>query len=428
MYSSQILDCATAQSQDAEPDHGPCRLCGERLKTTVVDLGVSPLANAFISRKSRNRMEAFYPLHAMICDSCHLVQLEEFESPQEIFRDYLYYSSYSTSWLKHAEAYVAQQITRFNLDASSLIVEIASNDGYLLQYAQERGVKVLGIEPASTVAEVAIGKGIRTEIAFFGEETAERLKDCGVQADLMVANNVLAHVPDLHDFLQGFYVLLKKDGVVTFEFPHLMRLLQETQFDTIYHEHFSYLSLRTVSQALQQHGLRVFDVEELPTHGGSLRVYATHDESEKHPTQISVGELLHRELAAGLEDMKTYKDFAERVVQIKENLVEFLINAKRAGQKIVAYGAPAKGNTLLNFCGIGPEFISFTTDMNPHKQQMLLPGSRIPIMPPEEIRHSRPDAVVILPWNLKDEIMPQLAYIREWGGRFVLPIPDLHVL
>ncbi|NHN86553.1 methyltransferase domain-containing protein [Acetobacter musti] len=405
-----------------------CRLCAANLNTTVVDLGVSPLANAFISIKNKNKMEPFYPLHAMICDHCWLVQLEQFETPQQIFEDYLYYSSYSTSWLRHAESYIEDMVRCFNLNSSSLIVEIASNDGYLLQYAQKKCIKVLGIEPASTVAEVAISKGINTEVAFFDKETAMRLRNNGVKADLMVANNVLAHVPDLHNFLEGFRILLKDDGVITFEFPHLMKLLTEAQFDTIYHEHFSYFSLKTVIEALRIHNLRVFDVDQLSTHGGSLRVYVTHEKNKNHQQTGAIQNILNQEYSAGLYNIETYKSFSERVIKIKEDFVEFLINERRLNKKIIAYGAPAKGNTLLNFCGIGPEFISFTTDINPHKQGMLLPGSRIPVMSPEVIRHEKPDVVIILPWNLKDEIMSQLSYIRSWGGRFALSIPDLLII
>lgn len=408
--------------------HGPCRLCGVPLKTTVVDLGMSPLANAFIAPEYSNSMEPFYPLHLMICDDCHLVQLEEFETPQKIFDNYLYYSSYSTSWLRHAEIYVEKQIERFNLNSKSLIVEIASNDGYLLQYAQNNGIPSLGVEPSLTVAEIAIKKGIKTEVFFFGKETAKKLKNRGYYADLMVANNVLAHVPDIHDFVEGFKILLKPEGVATFEFPHLMKMLEETQFDTIYHEHFSYLSLGIVKKAFGLHGLRVFDVEELTTHGGSLRVYVTHEESKKHTQCNSVVEMLGRENESGLGNIKTYQEFARRVICIKEDFLEFLIAERRSGHKVVAYGAPAKGNTLLNYCGVKKEYIDFTTDLNPHKQEMLLPGSRIPILPPDEIKNYKPDIVVILPWNLKDEIMDQLKFIREWGGKFVINIPNLAIL
>ncbi|MFT9258144.1 MAG: class I SAM-dependent methyltransferase [Acetobacter sp.] len=405
-----------------------CRLCGAALKTSVANLGLSPLANSYIKPELENAMEAFYPLHAFICDDCHLVQLAEFESPQAIFGDYLYFSSYSESWLRHAQAYIRKQVSRFGLGSQSLVVEVASNDGYLLQYASQAGIPVLGVEPAANVAEVAIAKGIPTDIAFFGRQTATRLKDAGYTANLMVANNVVAHVPDLHDFLEGFRILLAEDGVVTFEFPHLLQLISQYQFDTIYHEHFSYLSLLVMRRALAMHDLRVFDVEELPTHGGSLRVYATPSTNVFLPTAQSVEDLIARERAGGLEDMQTYRDFSRRIVTIKCDVLDFVIKAHRNGAVVAAYGAPAKGNTLLNYCGIGPELIPFTVDASPYKQNLLLPGTRIPILHPDALRKARPDYVLILPWNLKNEIMSQMSDIREWGGRFVVPIPTLEIL
>lgn len=406
---------------------GSCRLCNTPLRRSVVDLGLSPLANSFIKPELQNAMEAFYPLHAFICEKCFLVQLSEFESPQSIFGDYIYFSSYSASWLQHAKKYVATQVGRFALNDNSLVVEVASNDGYLLQYVQEAGIRSLGIEPAANVAEIAIAKGIPTEIAFFGAQTATRLKAEGYAADLMVANNVVAHVPDLHDFLEGFKILLAPAGVVTFEFPHLLRLIKEYQFDTIYHEHFSYISLLVIRRALSDHGLRVFDVEQLPTHGGSLRVYATHKENDGLKESASVGEICREESDFGLENLETYEKFSRSVVNIKCNLLQFLIDAHRNGKVVAGYGAPAKGNTLLNYCGVGPELIPFTVDASPYKQNMLLPGTRIPVLSPEAIFERKPDFVLILPWNLKNEIVGTMARIREWGGQFVVPIPDIEI-
>ena len=355
---------------------------------------------------------------------CRLVQLEQFESPEHIFSDYLYFSSYSESWLRHAEAYAAAMVDRFGLGPHSSVVEIASNDGYLLQYFKARACRVLGVEPAANVAKVAVEKGIPSEVAFFGAATASRLKDAGHAADQMAANNVLAHVPDIDDFLEGFAVLLKPQGVATFEFPHLLRQMQESQFDTIYHEHFSYLSLHVVSRIMAAHGLRVFDVEELSTHGGSLRVFACLKAAE-HAEHPLVARVLADEAAFGLEGAAAYRTFAKQVVDVKAGLLRFLLDARDAGKSVVAYGAPAKGNTLLNYCGVGPDLVAFTVDRSPHKQGTLLPGTRIPVRAPDAIIEARPDYVLILPWNLKDEIAGQMAAIRAWGGRFVVPIPTL---
>ncbi|OZB38511.1 MAG: SAM-dependent methyltransferase [Acidiphilium sp. 34-60-192] len=379
-----------------------CRNCDAPLSATFANLGMSPLSNAFIRRDKASRMERFYPLHAWVCGSCRLVQLEEFESPEHIFNDYFYFSSFSESWLRHAEAYAKEMTTRFGLGADSMVVEVASNDGYLLQYFLQQGCQVLGVEPAANVAEVAKEKGVPSEVAFFGRETATKLRAQGFAADQMAANNVLAHVPDLNDFIAGFAILLKPAGVATFEFPHLLRQIEETQFDTIYHEHFSYLSLHVVQRLFQAHGLSIFDVEELPTHGGSLRVFAC--------------------LKAAV-----YAAFADQVVRIKLDLLRFLIEAKTAGKRVVAYGAPAKGNTLLNYCGVGTELIAFTVDRSPHKQNTLLPGTRIPVRAPEAILEEKPDYVLILPWNLKHEITQQMDSVRQWGGKFVVPIPSLQV-
>lgn len=404
-----------------------CRFCRSPLTETFADLGMSPLANSFIPASRTHAMEPTYPLYAWVCSDCRLVQLEEFESPAHIFSDYLYFSSYSDSWLRHAEAYAVAMVRRFGLGAQSSVVEVASNDGYLLQYFLQHGCRVLGVEPAANVAKVAVEKGIPSEVAFFGVDTARRLREAGHGADQMAANNVLAHVPDLNDFVGGFAVLLRPEGVATFEFPHLLRQMQETQFDTIYHEHFSYLSLHVVRRVLTAHRLRVFDVEELPTHGGSLRVFACHD-GAAHAQGPAVDRVLVEELAAGLEGAEAYRAFANQVVEVKVGLLRFLLDARAAGKCVAGYGAPAKGNTLLNYCGVGPEFIGFTVDRSPHKQGTLLPGTRIPVRPPEAILEARPDYVLILPWNLRDEIMGQMATVREWGGQFVVPIPRLRVL
>ncbi len=404
-----------------------CRLCAAPLTESFADLGMSPLANSFITQERARNMEPFYPLQAWVCSDCRLVQLEQFESPSHIFSDYLYFSSFSPAWLRHAERYAAAMWQRFHLDASSKIVEIASNDGYLLQYFHQRGAKILGVEPAANVAKVAIEKGISTEVAFFGVDTAQRLRDRGDAADLMAANNVLAHVPDLHDFVGGFATLLKPEGVATFEYPHLLRMMQLNQFDTIYHEHFSYLSLNVVKNLLARHGLRVFDIEELPTHGGSLRVFTCHENSS-HQTTNAPARILQAEQSAGLDTPAPYRAFAEQVVRVKTDLLRFLLDAHQNGKTVAAYGAPAKGNTLLNYCGIGPELLPFTVDRSHYKQGTFLPGTRIPVRSPDAILEHKPDYLLILPWNLKDEITEQMAPIREWGGQFVVPIPSLTVL
>ena len=404
-----------------------CRFCSAPLKNTFADLGVSPLSNSFVAPERAQRMEPFFPLHAYVCSQCRLVQLEVFQSPEEIFGDYLYFSSFSDSWLKHASGYADLMTRRFGLDAQSLVVEVASNDGYLLQYFRERDIPVLGIEPAANVAEVAIAKGVPTKVMFFGTQSARKLREQGIRPDIIAANNVLAHVPDINDFVGGFATLISDDGVITVEFPHLLRQIAENQFDTIYHEHFSYLSLNVVHRIFKHHGLKVFDVEELPTHGGSLRVYAGLGASQ-HKRSAAVDELLQREVSAGLEGDEVYARFASQVVETKLSLLEFLISAKRAGKKVVGYGAPAKGNTLLNYCGVGPELLEFTVDRSPHKQGMLLPGTRVPVRAPDAILAARPDYVLILPWNLRDEIMSQMKAVREWGGKFVVPIPKLQVI
>lgn len=405
----------------------PCRICGTPLSRTFANLGASPLANAFIRPDRADRMEPFYPLHAFVCDVCSLVQLGQYETPEAIFGDYAYFSSYSESWLRHAADFAAKTVGRLGLGPASLVVEVASNDGYLLQYFRERGIPVLGVEPAANVARAAEEKGIPSEIAFFGTATARRLREAGCAPDLMVANNVLAHVPELHDFVEGFRLLLAPDGVATFEFPHLLRLIEHNQFDTIYHEHFSYFSLGVVEELFAQHGLTLFDVEELPTHGGSLRIFLRHAANAAIAVGPAVTALRRREQSFGLDQPETYAAFAERTVAIKCALLDFLITARRRGERVVAYGAPAKGNTLLNYCGIGTELVTFTVDRSPHKQGLLLPGTRIPIRGPESIEAAAPDYVLILPWNLRTEITEQLGFIRRWGGRFVVPIPALEV-
>ena len=406
---------------------GPCRFCGAQLSITFVDLGMSPLANSYLSESQLIQMEGFYPLHVYVCGQCFLVQLEEFESPDHIFSDYAYFSSYSDSWLKHAKEYTEMMVRRFGLSARSHVVELASNDGYLLQYFVEKGVSVLGVEPAVNVATAAQQKGIPTIVGFFGEALARQLVSEHPRADLIVGNNVLAHVPDLNDFVRGMKILLHPGGVITMEFPHLLRLMAENQFDTIYHEHFSYFSFTTARAVFDRHGLTLFDVEELPTHGGSLRIYARHADDDSKPITRRVSDLAAVEEGTGLTHLETYRSFGERTKQTKRKILQFLITAREQGKSIVGYGAPAKGNTLLNYCGVGTDFIDYTVDRSPHKQGHFLPGTHIPIYHPDKIKETRPDYVVILPWNIRHEIMEQLAYICEWGGRFVVPIPELKV-
>jgi len=405
-----------------------CRFCNAPLSETFADLGMSPLSNSYVSLEKANAMEPFYPLHAYVCTKCWLVQLQMYQTGEDIFSDYAYFSSYSDSWLAHARAYTEKMRARFDLNASSQVVEIASNDGYLLQYFKEAGVPVLGVEPAKNVAEVAIAKGIPSVVKFFGEITARELVSTGMQADLLLGNNVLAHVPGLNDFVTGMKILLKPTGVITMEFPHLQRLVDNRQFDTIYHEHFSYFSFITVEQVFAKHGLTLFDVEELPSHGGSLRIYGRHTEDSSKPVGERVIALREREQRLGYTGIELYRSFAEKVMAIKRDILEFMINAKRKGKSIVGYGAPAKGNTLLNYCGIRTDMISYTVDRSPYKQAHLLPGTRIPIYSPEKIVESKPDYVVILPWNLKDEIVKQMGHIREWDGKFVVMIPEVKVI
>jgi SAM-dependent methyltransferase len=392
-----------------------------------VDLGASPLAQSFLSQEQLNQMEPFYPLHVYVCGKCFLVQLQEFVAPENIFSDYLYFASYSDSWLAHAKAYTDQMVQRFRINEKSLVVEIASNDGYLLQYFVEKKIPVLGVEPAANVAAVAVKKGIPSLVKFFNSETARELVAKGQQADLLLGNNVLAHVPDINNFVAGMKILLKPQGVITMEFPHLMRLMAENQFDTIYHEHFSYFSFLAVEKIFAKHGLTLFEVQELPTHGGSLRIFARHSEDASKPVGPRVTELRAREESAGFDRLETYARFSEQVKETKRKLLEFLIQAKQSGKKIAAYGAAAKGNTLLNYCGVRTDFIDYVVDRSPYKQGKLLPGVRIPIHAPEHIRETRPDYLLILPWNLKDEIIKNNTYLREWGGQFVVPIPEVKV-
>lgn len=404
-----------------------CRFCSTPLTTSLVDLGMSPLCQTQVAPDRLQDMEPFYPLHAYVCHQCFLVQLQEFVSPQEIFGEYAYFSSYSTSWVEHARRYSQMAIERFGLGSSSKVMEIASNDGYLLQHFVAAGVPVLGIEPAANVAKVAIDRGIPSEVRFFGCETARRIASHHGRPDLLLGNNVLAHVPDLNDFVGGMKILLAPGGVITMEFPHLLQLMRHNQFDTIYHEHFSYFSFVAVSRVFSHHGLTIFDVQELPTHGGSLRIFARHTDNQSLPVTEAARELRQRELADGFETLDRYRGFDAQVRQTKNQLLRFLIDAKEAGKKVVGYGAPGKGNTLLNYCGIRTDYLDFTVDANPYKQGAYTPGTRIPILAPDAIREARPDYVLILPWNLRDEISKVAGYVREWGGKFVVPIPKVEV-
>lgn len=417
---------AVAGAPSVAEGQSRCRFCGAGLRDVFVDLGAQPLANAYLTEADLRRPEPFYPLRLLVCAACFLVQVEETVSPERLFSDYAYFSSYSDSWLRHAQVYADTVIQRFGLDGQSRVLEVASNDGYLLQFFAKRGLQVLGIDPAANVAAAANANNIPTIVEFFGRAVAERLAAEGKRADLLVGNNVLAHVPDLNDFVAGLATALKPQGVLTMEFPHLMRLMAENQFDTIYHEHVSYFSLTTVTRVFAAHGLSLFDVEELSTHGGSLRIYAQQRDARR-PVTIRVTALLNREQREGAGDLDRYRAFSEQVKATKRRLLQFLIAAKEAGQRIAAYGAPAKGNTLLNYCGIRTDFIEWTVDRSPHKHGRFLPGSHIPIHHPDRVREEKPDLVLILPWNLQEEIAEQLAYIREWGGKFVTPIPEVRV-
>jgi len=406
-----------------------CRFCNTHLRHLFLSLGAAPLSNSYLTGEDLQKMEPHYPLDVYVCHNCLLVQLEEFEKAQDIFHaGYAYFSSYSDSWLKHCENYVDMMVERFGLNEAKFVVEIASNDGYLLQYFKKYNVPILGIEPAANTARVAREKGIPTEISFFDQVYAQGMLRAGRQADLIIGNNVLAHNPNLNDFVRGLKTALKPDGLITMEFPHLARLMEETQFDTIYHEHFSYFSFLAVEKIFREHGLAVFDVEELPTHGGSLRIFAAHAEDAGKSFSPRVGALRARELENGYGSIDHYLGFQKKVQAVKRSLLQILIGIKNEGKKIVGYGAPAKGNTLLNYCGIRTDFLDYTVDRSPHKQNCYLPGSRIPIKHPDRIREDKPDYVLILPWNIKEEIMEQMKHVREWGGRFIVPIPHVHVI
>ncbi|HEY4215095.1 MAG TPA: class I SAM-dependent methyltransferase [Steroidobacteraceae bacterium] len=421
--TTQLADSATTL-----PGSHYCRFCAAPLTTTFVDLGMSPLCQTHIEPQQLNQMEPFYPLHTWVCGKCFLVQLEEYVAPANIFTEYAYFSSYADSWVEHARRYTELMRSRFGIGTQSLVAEIASNDGYLLQHFVKAGVPVLGIEPAANVAAVARERGIRTEVCFHGRSSAAANVAKYGQADLVLGNNVLAHVPDLNDFVAGMKVLLKPRGAITMEFPHLQRLMEENQFDTIYHEHFSYFSFLTVSAVFAAHGLTLFDVDELTTHGGSIRIYGCHTEDDTKPVTDRAEALRARERKLGFDRLDTYGRFGEQVKATKRKILEFLIGLKAAGKSIVGYGAPGKGNTLLNYCGIRTDMLDYTVDRNPYKQGKYTPGTHIPILTPDEIARTRPDYIFILPWNLRDEITQQMAFVRDWGCRFIVPIPEPRIL
>jgi SAM-dependent methyltransferase len=406
-----------------------CRSCGFPLPPPFLDLGNSPLSNAYLSGNAIHKMEAYYPLEIYFCKYCSLVQLDEFEVPEHIFTsDYAYFSSYSTSWLAHCRAYADMMVERFGFNEHSLVMEIASNDGYLLQYFKTRDIPVKGVEPAKNTADIAIAKGIPTDIAFFNTGYGKDMVSRNCLADLIIGNNVLAHNPNLNDFVEGMCLALKPHGVITIEFPHLLQLITNNQFDTIYQEHYSYLSLHSVRHLFNAHHLEIFDVDEISTHGGSLRIYAKHRGDETNKISPHVDEMLEKEKFAGLLDEETYAKFSRNVETIKRTLLQCLISIKNEGKNIVGYGAPAKGNTLLNYCGIRTDFLDYTVDANPNKQNLFLPGTHIPIRHPNQIRVDKPDYILILPWNIKEEIMNQLSFVREWGGKFIIPIPEVRVI
>jgi SAM-dependent methyltransferase len=425
--SDTLLGAPTGDgaTEHTEPS---CRFCGASLHTTFVDLGMSPLCESYVPADRVAAMERFYPLHVKVCDSCLLTQLEEFVTADEIFSEYAYFSSYSDSWVAHAANYVELAVERFGLDESSLVMELASNDGYLLQHVVKRGIPALGIEPAANVAAAAIAQGIETVVEFFGQDLARRLTAEGRTADLLAANNVMAHVPDLNDFVGGIATVLAPQGVATIEVPHLLRLVENNQFDTIYHEHFSYFSMLTARKVLNAHGLELFDVDELKSHGGSLRLYAQRADTGLQAVSPRVEELAERERGLGFDTLEGHRSFAERVNETKWRLLEFLIARRRDGKRIAGYGAPGKGNTLLNFCGIRTDLLEYTVDRNPYKQGQFLPGTHIPIKHPDTLAQDRPDYILILPWNLKDEIAEQLAYTQEWGAKLIVPIPEVQLL
>ena len=407
-----------------------CRFCKKELDHVFIDLVSAPASNSYLTREQLNEPEFFYPLKVYVCDNCFLVQVDEYKKSAAIFnQDYAYFSSYSRTWLEHAKAYTEMMIGRFGFDENSQVIEVASNDGYLLQYFKERNIPVMGVEPTANTAEVAMQKGIKTIVEFFGTELATRLREhWDVKADLLLGNNVLAHVPDIVDFVHGMKIILAERGIITMEFPHLVQLIDKNQFDTIYHEHFSYLSFYTVKQIFEEAGLVIFDVDQLPTHGGSLRIYARHAGDDAQAVTLRVDELLALEKAKGVDNPVYYSGFDERAFRIKLDLLSFLIEQKNAGKRVAAYGAAAKGNTLLNYCGIKNDLVSFVADANPHKQGKWLPASHIPVVSESHLRSGQPDYIIIFPWNLKEEIIHQLSYAREWGAKFVIPIPELAVL
>lgn len=405
-----------------------CRFCKKELTHEFVDLGFSPPSNSFLTKEQLNSPETFYPLKIMVCEKCFLVQIDELAKHDDIFNaDYVYFSSFSTSWLAHAHAYTQMMIKRFGFNEKSQVIEIASNDGYLLQYFKEQGVPVLGIEPAANTAVVAKEKGIESVVDFFGVRLANLLVAKGTKADLLLGNNVLAHVPDINDFVGGLKILLKENGVITFEFPHLLQLIDKNQFDTIYHEHFSYFSFYTTQKIFEKHGLQLFDVEEIPTHGGSIRIFAKHKEDNSKTISDSVDRMLQKEKAFGLNELAIYQTFQKKAEKVKNDFTQFLLHAKQDGKKVAGYGAAAKGNTLLNFAGIKKDLLHFITDASPHKQNKFLPGVHIPVYDEQKIKMEKPDYVVVLPWNLKEEICAQLTYIKEWGGKFVVAVPELEI-
>jgi len=420
MFGRELIEEAPANSTS-------CRFCRSMLHYTFVDLGMSPLCENYLSADQLNQMEPFYPLHVYVCEQCFLVQLEEHVSPEKIFTEYAYFSSYIGALLQNAKSYTDMIVERFNLDRKSQVVEIASNDGYLLQYFVQKGIPAIGIEPAANIAEVAIKKGIPTIAKFFGKKLAQEMASDSKKADLLLGNNVLSQVPNLNDFIAGMKILLKQEGVITMEFPHLVRLIERNEFDTIYHEHYSYFSLISVEKIFAAHGLTIFDVEEIPIHGGSLRIYAGHSDDASKSVVPRVVELRQREEVAGITKLEYYFAFDEQVKETKRKLLELLIKTKRDGKTIVGYGAPGKATTLLNYCGIRKDFIDYTVDRNPYKHGKFTAGTHIPIFHPDKIRETKPDFVLILPWNLKDEIMTQLDYVKEWGCKFIVPIPEAKI-
>ncbi len=429
MAEIAALAVSSAESPGAASSNARCRFCEAPLTRTFVNLGMSPLANHYLRAEELNEMEAFFPLHVYLCEHCYLVQLQEYEAPDRIFSDYAYFSSFSQSWLEHGRALAQDMVARLALGPQHEVTEIASNDGYLLQYFKENGVKVMGIEPAANIALVAQQKGIPTIPKFFGVQTAKEVVAAGHRPDLLIAINVMPHVPNLNDFVQGLKVLLKPGGVLCTQFQYFVPFVLNHEWDTIYHEHFSYLSFITIEKVLKHHGLVPFDVQELPQyHGGSIRILSRHLEDASRPVSQNVDALRAREEKLGVDSLAFYQQFHEKVDDTKRDLLEFLIGLKRQGKQIVGYGAPAKGNTLLNYCGIGTDFLDYTVDLNPAKQGRYLPGTHIPIYAPDKLKETRPDYVLILPWNLKDEIVSQTRYIRDWGGKHVIPIPTVKVL